>query len=126
VTSLRRPTDPAQHLRCAPEREDKVIAGLARFKAQAAQARAQTALMGCFVDEIRPCNSSTLVDAFLKPSDVAAVVELANRSEKQAAGTSLQQAESPIAVGVRSATAAHLCTYCIVRLRRGAEVSGRG
>ncbi|MGD2040103.1 MAG: tRNA (N6-isopentenyl adenosine(37)-C2)-methylthiotransferase MiaB [Anaerolineae bacterium] len=86
------------------------------------------ALMGCYVNEIPALQHRyPWVDAFIKPSDVAAVVELA---ESQVASRPMDEAlpaeapSLPVSVGVPiNQGCDHLCTYCIVRLRRGPEVS---
>jgi tRNA-2-methylthio-N6-dimethylallyladenosine synthase len=120
--------------------EDKVtgrltsLAGLKRRRPEI-----KLALMGCFVDEIPALEHSyPWVDAFIKPSDIGAVVELAEQqatSGKQEAGTKMLEAsrfpipDSPISVSVGvpiNYGCDHLCTYCIVRMRRGAEVSRPG
>ena len=89
------------------------------------------ALMGCFVDEIPALQHRyPWVDAFVKPSDVSTVIELARQqathlAPHEAASPILEpQASIPVSVGVPiSYGCDHLCTYCIVRLRRGPEVS---
>ena len=108
--------------------EDKVtgrltsLQGLKRRKPEI-----KLALMGCFVDEIPELqNRYPWVDAFIRPSDVPAVIELAR--EQGAPGPisnlSISQDRAPVTVGVPiSYGCDHLCTYCIVRLRRGVEVS---
>ena len=111
--------------------EDKVtgrltsLAGLKRRRPEV-----KLALMGCFVNEIPAlAHSYPWVDAFIKPSDVAAVVALAKQqsavSEQQSAIRSpISNLQPPISVGVPiSQGCDHLCTYCIVRLRRGPEIS---
>ncbi len=115
--------------------EDRVVgrltslAGLKRRKPEV-----KLALMGCFVNEIPMLQHRyPWVDAFIKPSDVASVVELAqlhaSSSTYHAAQTPvpdspLPDSQPPISVGVPiSYGCDHLCTYCIVRLRRGPEVS---
>jgi tRNA-2-methylthio-N6-dimethylallyladenosine synthase len=106
------------------------LAGLKRRKPEV-----KLALMGCFVNEIPAlAHSYPWVDLFVRPSDVEAVVALA----REQAGRSRQDtlaveemvprpaadARSPVSVGVAiSYGCDHLCTYCIVRLRRGPEVS---
>jgi tRNA-2-methylthio-N6-dimethylallyladenosine synthase len=101
------------------------LAGLKRRKPET-----KLALMGCFVNDIPAlAHSYPWVDAFIKPSDVAAVVRLA----EQQATSSRQQVPQfpnfpntnpPISAGVPiSQGCDHLCTYCIVRLRRGPEIS---
>jgi tRNA-2-methylthio-N6-dimethylallyladenosine synthase len=87
------------------------------------------ALMGCYVNEIPALQHRyPWVDAFVKPSDVTAVVELATRHTSrltpQPNESSTSRSQSPVSVGVPiSHGCDHLCTYCIVRLRRGPEVS---
>ncbi|MFN2167866.1 MAG: radical SAM protein [Anaerolineae bacterium] len=109
--------------------EDKVtgrltsLQGLKRRKPEL-----KLALMGCYVNEIPALQHRyPWVDAFIKPSDVAAVVELA---ESQVASRPMDEAlpaeapSLPVSVGVPiNQGCDHLCTYCIVRLRRGPEVS---
>jgi tRNA-2-methylthio-N6-dimethylallyladenosine synthase len=116
--------------------EDKVtgrltsLAGLKRRKPEI-----KLALMGCFVHDIPGlAQRYPWVDAFVRPSDVDSVIELAEEqatSNKQQAASGRQLPRSlvsgsqiPISVGVPiSYGCDHLCTYCIVRLRRGPEVS---
>jgi tRNA-2-methylthio-N6-dimethylallyladenosine synthase len=102
------------------------LAGLKRRRPEI-----KLALMGCFVDEIPALQHRyPWVDAFIRPSDITAVLELAGQ---QAASSSQARLPSPayaldsrppVSVGVPiSHGCEHLCTYCIVRLRRGPEVS---
>ncbi len=109
--------------------EDKVVGrltsllGLKRRKPEL-----KLALMGCFVNEIPALQHRyPWVDAFVKPSDIATVVKLAERQWAESPAPSLLTAQSPtspISVGVSiSHGCDHLCTYCIVRLRRGLEIS---
>jgi tRNA-2-methylthio-N6-dimethylallyladenosine synthase len=106
--------------------------------------------MGCFVNEIPALKHRyPWVDAFIKPSDIPALVRLAQnlvapdlhldlrtRSSNVGDPASLRQSapadlgtvppalHPPVATGVAiSHGCDHLCTYCIVRLRRGPEVS---
>jgi tRNA-2-methylthio-N6-dimethylallyladenosine synthase len=112
--------------------EDKVtgrltsLQGLKRRKPEI-----KLALMGCFVDEIPALRHRyPWVDAFIKPSDVPTAIDLA---QQQVTNQTPHGAESPepdtqpsipVSVGVPiSYGCDHLCTYCIVRLRRGPEVS---
>jgi tRNA-2-methylthio-N6-dimethylallyladenosine synthase len=87
------------------------------------------ALMGCYVNEIPALQHRyPWVDAFIKPSDVTAVVELATRHTApvtpQPNELPTSRSQPPVSVGVPiSHGCDHLCTYCIVRLRRGPEVS---
>jgi tRNA-2-methylthio-N6-dimethylallyladenosine synthase len=105
------------------------LAGLKRRKPGV-----ELAVMGCFVDEIPALEHRyPWVDAFIQPSDVDAVVELARnrwdggRQESQGGDNRLsiiRCSDHPISVGVSiSQGCDHLCTYCIVRLRRGREIS---
>ena len=87
------------------------------------------ALMGCFVSDIPALQHRyPWVDAFIKPSDIAAVVALGTQQAVQPSLSNLQPSvpntHFPVATGVPiSYGCDHLCTYCIVRLRRGPEVS---
>ena len=93
--------------------------------------------MGCFVTEIPTLQRRyPWIDAFIKPSDIDAVVELAKH---QAAAHPMDEISAnpkfkihplkgisvnPKSVGVPiSYGCDHACTYCVVRLRRGPEVS---
>jgi tRNA-2-methylthio-N6-dimethylallyladenosine synthase len=117
--------------------EDRVVGRLTSlFGLKRRKPELCLALMGCFVEEIPALQHRyPWVDAFIKPSDVPAVVELARqlpacskeleaqpRSHEARAGG--QKPQYPVSVGVPiSYGCDHLCTYCIVRLRRGPEVS---
>jgi tRNA-2-methylthio-N6-dimethylallyladenosine synthase len=87
------------------------------------------ALMGCYVNEIAALQHRyPWVDAFVRPSDVAAVVELATRHTPhptpRSNGHPISGSRTPVSAGVPiNYGCDHLCTYCIVRLRRGPEVS---
>jgi tRNA-2-methylthio-N6-dimethylallyladenosine synthase len=108
--------------------EDKVVgrltslAGLKRRRPEV-----QIALMGCFVHEVPSLQDRyPWVAAFVLPSDVEAVVDLARDLAAGAvpalparpAGVTPVSAGVPISFGCD-----HLCTYCIVRIRRGPEIS---
>lgn len=108
--------------------EDKVVgrltslAGLKRRRPEV-----QIVLMGCFVHEVPSLQYQyPWVDAFVLPSDVEAVVGLAR---ELAVGASSPERQGPVPTVPASAGVPisfgcdHLCTYCIVRLRRGPEVS---
>ncbi|MFN2292054.1 MAG: tRNA (N6-isopentenyl adenosine(37)-C2)-methylthiotransferase MiaB [Anaerolineae bacterium] len=109
--------------------EDKVtgrltsLQGLKRRKPEV-----QVVLMGCYVHEVPSLRERyPWVDAFVLPSDVDTVVSLARYL---ASGVARPGPESPatrrvpVSAGVAiSYGCDHLCTYCIVRLRRGEEVS---
>jgi tRNA-2-methylthio-N6-dimethylallyladenosine synthase len=108
--------------------EDKVLgrltslAGLKRRRPEIT-----LALMGCFVHEIPSLQHSyPWVDAFILPSDVPALVEAARQQVEGRRPEDRQPAvaRAPVSVGVPiSYGCDHLCTYCIVRLRRGRESS---
>jgi tRNA-2-methylthio-N6-dimethylallyladenosine synthase len=113
--------------------EDKVTGRLTSLQALKQRTPGlRLALMGCFVNEIPALQQRyPWVDAFIRPSDVAAVVALAQQGAEgraqdaeSASRIEPSEAEPPVSVGVPiSYGCDHLCTYCIVRLRRGAEVS---
>ena len=108
--------------------EDKVVGRLTSLQGlKRRRPGIKLALMGCFVDEIPELQQRyPWVDAFIRPSDVPAVVELAKRDAEHAPHADMTAAEArpPVSVGVPiSYGCDHLCTYCIVRLRRGPEVS---
>ena len=110
--------------------EDKVVGRLTSLQGlKRRKPELKLALMGCFVDEIPALQHRyPWVDAFIKPSDVTTVIELARRQlaagTQQDVASQLPGAQTPVSVGVPiSYGCDHLCTYCIVRLRRGPEVS---
>ena len=108
--------------------EDKVVGRLTSLQGlKRRKPEIRLALMGCFVDEIPELRQRyPWVDAFIRPSDVPAVVELAQHTATQALPEDITGSETrpPVSVGVPiSYGCDHLCTYCIVRLRRGPEVS---
>ncbi|MGQ9599015.1 MAG: tRNA (N6-isopentenyl adenosine(37)-C2)-methylthiotransferase MiaB [Anaerolineae bacterium] len=84
-------------------------------------------LMGCFVHDIPSLQRRyPWVDAFVPPSDIQAVLEWVRQQKigERLERDSSSVRQSPISVGVPiSYGCDHRCTYCIVRLRRGAEVS---
>jgi tRNA-2-methylthio-N6-dimethylallyladenosine synthase len=108
--------------------EDKVIGRLTSLQGlKRRNPEIKLALMGCFVDEIPELERRyPWVDAFIKPSDVPAVIELARQ---MGIGEAIHELSGPrdrppVSVGVPiSFGCDHLCTYCIVRLRRGPEIS---
>ena len=109
--------------------EDKVVGRLTSLQGlKRRRPDLKLALMGCYVNEIPVLRDRyPWVDAFVKPSDVDAVVDLARQQAAQLATLefpSLEAPSPPVSVGVPiSYGCDHLCTYCIVRLRRGPEVS---
>jgi tRNA-2-methylthio-N6-dimethylallyladenosine synthase len=110
--------------------EDKVVGRLTSLQGlKRRRPELKLALMGCFVDEVPALQHRyPWVDAFIKPSDVTSVVELAQRrfagAKQQDLPSPIPSTRYPVSVGVPiSYGCDHLCTYCIVRLRRGPEVS---
>jgi len=109
--------------------EDKVVGRLTSLQGlKRRKPELKLALMGCYVNEIPVLQDRyPWVDAFVKPSDVATVMDLARKQAAHLATPEfpgLDSAKPPVSVGVPiSYGCDHLCTYCIVRLRRGPEVS---
>jgi tRNA-2-methylthio-N6-dimethylallyladenosine synthase len=114
--------------------EDKVVGRLTSLQGlKRRRPEIKLALMGCFIHEIPALQHRyPWVDAFIKPSDIGAVLELAAQQQAQdlapepnpAASAVASSEAPPVATGVPiSYGCDHLCTYCIVRLRRGPEVS---
>ncbi len=120
--------------------EDKVIGRLTSLKGlKRRRPDVILALMGCFVPgeaEVPALQQRyPWVDAFIKPSDVDAVTALAKqrRANHTSSGTEVVRTRlrpptsdlhGQVSVGVPiSQGCDHCCTYCIVRLRRGPEVS---
>ncbi len=124
--------------------EDKVVGRLTSLQGlKRRRPDLRLVLMGCYVDEIPALQARyPFVDAFIKPSDIPAVLDLAREQvaagprpdpscRTLAAGSQAAKPNQPIpdttlpvAAGVPiSQGCDHLCTYCIVRLRRGPEVS---
>jgi len=109
--------------------EDKVVGrltSLAGLKRRRPEVR--IALMGCFVHEVPSLQHRyPWVDAFILPSDVEAVVQLARdlvQDRNPDAPYARVIPQTPVSAGVPiSYGCDHLCTYCVVRIRRGAEVS---
>ncbi len=84
------------------------------------------AVMGCYVHDAEAMKERfPWVDAFIQPSDVPAVIELAQQFQiKGEQAVPQSPPPLPISVGVSiSEGCDHHCTYCIVRLRRGPEIS---
>ena len=111
--------------------EDKVSGRLSSLKGlKRDQDRPSILVMGCFVhDASQLARSYPHVDAFFAPSDIAGVLswvqermDAAPRPDRPATAAGPQKspvtALVPITYGCD-----HRCTYCIVRLRRGAMQS---
>ncbi|HNS51894.1 MAG TPA: tRNA (N6-isopentenyl adenosine(37)-C2)-methylthiotransferase MiaB [Anaerolineae bacterium] len=112
--------------------EDKVAGRLTSLKGlKHRRPGVRLALMGCFVHETAALQARyPWVDAFIAPSDIDSAVAFARQTAGGGwcapAGESRAPAvrRVPVAAGVPiSYGCDHLCTYCIVRLRRGREVS---
>lgn len=111
--------------------EDKVVGRLTSLSSLKRKPQGRSdppivALMGCFVTEIPALQRRyPWVDAFIKPSDIDAVIDLAKRQAAiQNQKSKIKNVKSPVSAGVSiSYGCNHLCTYCVVRLRRGPEVS---
>lgn len=112
--------------------EDKVAGRLSSLKGlKRRRPGMRLALMGCFVHEAAALKERyPWIDAFIAPSDVDSAVAFARQTAE--GGCCTQEGETaapatrrtPVTAGVPiSYGCDHLCTYCIVRLRRGREVS---
>jgi tRNA-2-methylthio-N6-dimethylallyladenosine synthase len=105
--------------------EEKVIGRLTSLQGlKRCRPGIRLALMGCFVSEV-PALQRRLpwVDAFIAPSDIASLVDLARQLTPKSENP-LPGGPVPVSVGVPiSQGCDHRCTYCIVRLRRGPEIS---
>ena len=108
--------------------EDKVVGRLTSLRGlKRRRPGVRLAVMGCFVNDTPALRQRyPYVDVFIQPSDVGAIVALASSQSKPA---NLQPDATPASPVSTSAGVAisygcdHRCTYCIVRLRRGPEVS---
>jgi tRNA-2-methylthio-N6-dimethylallyladenosine synthase len=117
--------------------EDKIIGRLTSLQGlRRRKPGLRLAVMGCFVHDAPGLQQHyPWVDAFIAPSDLDSVVEFALKAaadrvlegeELATPGISASSlgAPPPVTTGVPiSYGCDHLCTYCIVRLRRGREVS---
>jgi len=108
--------------------EDKVVGRLTSLQGlKRRKPEIKLGLMGCFVDEIPELQQRyPWVDAFIRPSDIPAVVELARKKSvpDRTPESPVALDHPPVSAGVPiSYGCDHLCTYCIVRLRRGPEIS---
>jgi tRNA-2-methylthio-N6-dimethylallyladenosine synthase len=107
--------------------EDKCVGRLTSLKGwKARHPGAVLAVMGCFVgDESALRRAYPYVDLFLRPSDTMGMVHYLCDRDLLPRGEILpDQAEAPVSMHVPiSYGCDHHCTYCIVRLRRGAERS---
>jgi tRNA-2-methylthio-N6-dimethylallyladenosine synthase len=105
--------------------EDRVVGRLASLKGlKRERPGVCIAVMGCFVDpEAELQDRFPYVDAFFRPSDIAALLQFVAEHHRQPLGHAAPSqpavsANVPISYGCD-----HHCTYCIVRLRRGAQQS---
>ena len=113
--------------------EDKCVGRLTSLKGWKRRAAGRMlVVMGCFVgDEEALLRAYPYVDLFLKPSDYVSLVhylcdhDLLPRWDTDALASPLREdGEVPVSMHVPiSYGCDHHCTYCIVRLRRGAERS---
>jgi len=118
--------------------EDKVVGRLTSLKGlKRRRPGMRLALVGCFVGEAAALRQRyPWVDAFIAPSDIDSVVAFALQAAaglRREGGDELPgdvsvrlplRPATPVAAGVPiSYGCDHFCTYCIVRLRRGPEVS---
>ena len=108
--------------------EDKALGRLSSLKPlKKKRPEAIIAVMGCLVDDVPALKQNfPYVDAFLRPSDVAGLVEFVKSCHPSA--TDLQPPISNIQYPISRYVPIihgcdHFCTYCIVRLRRGRERS---
>jgi tRNA-2-methylthio-N6-dimethylallyladenosine synthase len=111
--------------------EDKVVGRLSSLKnLKRRRPQALITVMGCLVDEEATLQSRfPFVDAFFRPSDSAGLLGFVGQRMSDAAAVTTQDvvphatarpvcALVPISYGCD-----HHCTYCIVRLRRGRQLS---
>ncbi len=108
--------------------EDKVLGRLASLSSiKRRHPERALVVMGCFVDdEDALATRFPYVDAFFRPSDVAGVMAYLEERDGEARpvdpcappAATLVSDLVPISYGCN-----HHCTYCIVTMRRGAEVS---
>ncbi len=107
--------------------EDKVTGRLTSLQGLKRQKpNLRLAVMGCYVHDAEAMKEQyPWVDAFILPSDVPAVIDLARQNQVRGEQAVPQTVpDLPVSVGVPiSQGCDHRCTYCIVRLRRGAEIS---
>jgi tRNA-2-methylthio-N6-dimethylallyladenosine synthase len=84
------------------------------------------ALMGCAIGEDADSLSARFpyVDAFIRPSDVDGLLASVREAGFDVSEPAESAADGPVSRGVTAIHGCnHHCTYCIVRLRRGREVS---
>ena len=108
--------------------EDKALGRLSSLKPlKKKHPEAVIAVMGCLVDDV-PALKQTFpyVDAFLKPSDVEGLIQLVKERRPSAADlqSPIPNTQYPTSCHVPVIEGCdHFCTYCIVRMRRGRELS---
>ena len=108
--------------------EDKVTARLASLKNLRRRSAAHIVVMGCFVSDVPALRQAfPHVDAFFAPSDISGLLLWAADTLRP-----LQSSLDPVTASKPTPTSAlvpisygcdHHCTYCIVRLRRGPQLS---
>ena len=116
--------------------EDKVVGRLTSLQGlKRRRPEIRVALMGCFVNEIPALERRfPWVNLFVKPSDIETVVAAAKELQDPEIGQVTDWGQPlrsdtplprpPVSVGVPiSFGCNHLCTYCVVRIRRGLETS---
>jgi tRNA-2-methylthio-N6-dimethylallyladenosine synthase len=116
--------------------EDKVLGRLTSLQGlKRRRPEIRLALMGCFVNEIPALQRRyPWVDLFIRPSDIETVVAAAKELQELKIGGARggdllfrptnPLTRPPVSAGVPiSYGCDHLCTYCIVRVRRGPETS---
>mgnify|MGYP005838738631 CR=1 FL=1 len=108
--------------------EDKVLGRLASLSSiKRRHPERALIVMGCFVDdEASLATRFPYVDAFFRPSDVAGVLTYLQKRDGEArlSDPCAPPMSTPVSDLVPiSYGCNHLCTYCIVTIRRGPEVS---
>ncbi len=110
--------------------EDRVVGRLSSLK-NLKHSRPSVAIvvMGCFVHDVPTLRERfPYVNAFLEPSNVTGLLEFARSLQPVPGAAPALRAPNDLAAGVCamipiSLGCDHHCTYCIVRLRRGRQVS---
>lgn len=106
--------------------EDKVWGRLRSLKpAKKENPNAFLALMGCAVgDTAALARQFPYVDAFIRPSDVEGLLSAVEQHGFACTSSTTSHEPSPVSRGITAIHGCdHHCTYCIVRLRRGGQIS---